>query len=354
MLRALRRGWRRPRWQNRLAYPLSLLYAGLMRARALAYQCGLLRSYRIAAAVIVVGNLTVGGAGKTPLVIALARACKARGMKPGVIARGYRSRGARGAREVADGMSAREVGDEPLLIHQKCRVPVAVGRSRAQSARLLVDKHHCDIVISDDGFQHLALRRDLDIIVIDGERRFGNNWCLPAGPLREPPAALARADLVVVNGARAGAGEFALEARIECAVRMDGDDAGGDDTDGDENASGRAGADARRSRALGDFAGMRVHAVAGIGNPGRFFRQLRAHGLEVVPHPFPDHHHFAAADLAFAARGGTVFLTEKDAVKCAPLIAAGAARGAFWTVPLRITPPPELLRAVFERIRASR
>ena len=329
MLRELRRGWRRPRWRNRLAYPLSLLYAGLMRARAQAYRRGLLRSRRVAATVIVVGNLTVGGAGKTPLVIALARACKARGMNPGVIARGYRAerKHGTGAREVADGMSAREVGDEPLLIFRSCRVPVAVGRSRAQSAQLLIDKHRCDIVISDDGFQHLALRRDLDIVVIDGERRFGNNWCLPAGPLREPPSALARADLVVVNGAGARNGEFQLEARIEHAVQIGG---------------------GRPERALGEFKGARVHAVAGTGNPGRFFRQLRAHGMEVVPHPFPDHHHFAAADLDFA--GGTVLLTEKDAVKCEPLIEAGAARGAYWTVPLLLTPPPELLRAVFDRI----
>ncbi|MGR3913753.1 MAG: tetraacyldisaccharide 4'-kinase [Gammaproteobacteria bacterium] len=356
-LRELRRGWRRPRWRNRLAYPLSLLYAGLMRARAHAYRCGLLRRHRIAVPVVVVGNLTLGGTGKTPLVIELAHACKARGMKPGVIARGYRAERASGAREITRGMSAFAAGDEPLLIYQKCRVPVAIGRSRAQSAQLLVDKHQCDIIISDDGFQHLALRRDLDIVVIDGERRFGNKWCLPAGPLREPPAALARADFVVVNGADAdaGAGEIAWEARIEYAVRIGGGDGGdggggGDDNDDNGGGGGKHAQPGGATRALGDFAGMRAHAVAGIGNPGRFFRQLRAHGIDVVQHAFPDHHHFAAADLAFAARGDTLLLTEKDAVKCAPIIAAGAARGAYWAVPLIAPPPPELLRAVFARI----
>ena len=338
--RALRRGWRRPRRLNRILFPLSLLYSHLMRARVFAYQYGLLRSHRVNATVIVVGNLTVGGAGKTPLVIEIANECKTRGLKPGVIARGYRSHAeSQKSREVALNMTAVDVGDEALLILQKCEVPVAVGRNRVQSARLLIDKHSCDVIISDDGFQHLALQRDLDIVVIDGDRGFGNNWCLPAGPLRESKSALARAGIVVINNSGDGdihsdydktVNTFTVQSQIETAVRIGGEN---------------------QTRALGDFVGQHVHAIAATGNPGRFFRQLRAQKIEIVEHAFPDHHHFCARDLDFAKPGGTVLLTEKDAVKCAPLIAAGKTRGEFWKVPLIMNLPPEFLRAVFARIK---
>lgn len=331
MLRALRRGWRRPGLLNYAAYPLSLGYAGAMRARGFAYARGWMRSHAVSAKVIVVGNLSVGGAGKTPLVMALVHACKTRGMRPGVIARGYRSDSLM-TREVTAKMSAREAGDEPLLIFRKCNAPVAVGRNRVQCAQLLIEKHNCGIIISDDGFQHHALQRDLDIVVIDGERGLGNRWCLPAGPLREAAGALARADLIAVNGDKAGDGEFALHPRIENAVRIGG---GGDSM-----------------RALKSFAGGKVHAVAGTGNPRRFFRQLRAHGIEVTPHAFPDHHRFCANDLNFA-RGENVLLTEKDAVKVTPLLTAESGV-TFWRVPLQLSPPPEFFREVFSRIDAGK
>lgn len=328
----IRRGWRHPRWVNRLLYPLSLGYAGLMSARRRAYGCGLFKRHKLPVPLVVVGNLSVGGAGKTPLVIKLVERFKSRGMNPGVISRGYRGCSPSWPREVVEGVDAEEVGDEPVLIFRRCRVPVVAGPDRLRSARLLLDRHGCDIILSDDGFQHLALARDLDIVVIDGEQPFGNGWCLPAGPLREPPAALARAGIIVVNGEPRpgpGRGEFAMNAYVDRAVRMDG----------------------AQTRGLGEFAGQTVHGVAGIGNPGRFFRQLEAHGIQVVSHEYPDHHRFTPADFAFAANSHlAVLMTEKDAVKCEALTIPPATAGRCWTVPLRVTLPVDLLPAVFDRL----
>ena len=325
----IQRGWQRPGWINRLLYPLSVGYAGVMAVRRQAYRCGILKRHKLPLPLIVVGNISVGGAGKTPLLIELVEHLKSRGMAPGVISRGYRGRSACWPREVDEAATAAEVGDEPVLIFRRCRVPVMVGPDRVRSARLLIDTHRCDIILSDDGFQHLALRRDLDIVVLDGERRFGNGWCLPAGPLREPPGALDRAGIIIANG-HSRAGEFAMDTRIDHAVPLGGG----------------------APRALREFAGKTVHAVAGIGNPGRFFRQLEAHGITLVAHEYPDHHIFTAADLAFAAteRDMAVLMTEKDAVKCETLVTSGKAAGQFWVIPLRVVLEPGLLTAVFDRI----
>ena len=335
MSHLIRRGWRHPGWINRLLYPLSLGYAGLMSVRRRAYARGLFKRHKLPVPLVVVGNLSVGGVGKTPLVIELVAGFKSRGMNPGVISRGYHGRSRRWPREVLAGVDAGEVGDEPVLIFRRCRVPVMAGANRLRSARLLLARHGCDIIISDDGFQHLALARDLDIVVIDGEQPFGNGWCLPAGPLREPPAALARADIIVVNGkpgqeARQGARQeqYAMTVAVDRAVRLDG----------------------AQTRPLSAFAGQTVHGVAGIGNPGRFFRQLAAHGLRVVPHEYPDHHRFTPADFGFAD-DSAVLMTEKDAVKCEALGLPPATADRCWTVPLGVTLAPDLLPAVIKICR---
>jgi len=298
---------------------------------------------------IVVGNLCVGGSGKTPLVIALAEALQARGIKPGIIARGYKARaGDDWPRQARADTDAFEVGDEAVLLARRCRAPVFVGPDRRAAAQALLARHACDIIISDDGFSHLKLRRDLDIVVV-GERRFGNGWRLPAGPLRESPAAMARADIVVVNvGDGDGDGdlprhprsllsgganpiEFRMQTGIDHAVQL---------------------VQCVREKPLREFAagGGAIHAVAGLGNPSRFFRQLRAHGIAAVEHAFPDHHRFTAADFAFAAAGDAVLMTEKDAVKCAPLVAAGALTGDYWALPLRVELPAEFFASVFAHL----
>lgn len=345
MLRAVQRGWQRPRLLNRVLYPLSLLYAAGMAARAGAYRAGVFARHKLPAPLVVVGNICAGGAGKTPLVIALAAAMQARGLKPGIITRGYRARpGPARSWPRAAGIDTApaEVGDEAVLL-ARCGAPVFVGADRRAAAAALLASHACDILISDDGFQHLQLRRDLDIVVVDARRRFGNGWRLPAGPLRESPAALARADIVVANVGDGGdgdgdaqPGEFRMHTRIDHAVQLVQCVGGG-----------------AREKPLRDFstaAAGRVHAIAGIGNPARFFRQLRAAGVDAVAHEFPDHHRFTAADFAFATAGDTVLMTEKDAVKCRALAAAGEIPGDCWAAPLRVELPAEFFATVFAHL----
>lgn len=345
-MRAVQLGWQRPRLLNRVLYPLSLIYAAGMAARAGAYRAGVFTRHKLPAPLIVVGNLCAGGSGKTPLVLALAEAMRARGFKPGIITRGYRARPGpagswpRAARADAD---PAEVGDEAVLL-ARCGAPVFVGPDRRRAAQALLGRHACDIVISDDGFSHLKLRRDLDIVVVDARRRFGNGWRLPAGPLRESPAALSRADFVVINDSGGGdgdgggpvarRGEFRMRTRIDHAVQLV------------QSVDGNV-----REKPLRDFsAAGTVHAIAGIGDPARFFRQLRAAGLEVTAHAFPDHHRFTVDDFAFAAAGDTVLMTEKDAVKCAALAAGGRLAGDYWAVPLRVELPAEFIDAVCARL----
>ena len=302
-------------WLNRVWYersappwglvPLSLVYGAVSSSRQCLYASGLRRSSRIARPVIVVGNLTVGGTGKTPLVCWLAARLAERGFAPGIVTRGYGG-SSRGVRLIGASDDPAVAGDEPILLARRTGMPVAVGRDRPAAARLLVESG-CDVVLSDDGLQHYALARDCEIVVIDGDRRFGNGWLLPAGPLRERRTRLRTADVVVVNGGRAlldGALSMRLEARSAVAL-----------ADG-------------RMNPLPAFAGLEVHAVAGIGHPERFFNMLRAHGIEVIGHPLPDHARLAPADIAFPD-SKPVLMTEKDAVKC-----RHAADERHWYVPV--------------------
>jgi tetraacyldisaccharide 4'-kinase len=242
--------------------------------------------------VIVVGNLSVGGTGKTPLVCWLVARLTDLGFKPGVVTRGFGG-SAGSVRLVGAADEARIVGDESILLARRTDVPVAIGRDRPAASQLLVSAG-CDVIVSDDGLQHYALARDCEIVVIDGERHFGNGWLLPAGPLRETPARLGSADAVVVNGGRSLL-EGALRMRLEAksALSLIGNIV----------------------KPLDEFAGQTVHAIAGIGNPERFFNMLRAHGIEVVGHPLPDHAQLQAGDICFADER-PVLMTEKDAVKC--------------------------------------
>jgi tetraacyldisaccharide 4'-kinase len=265
-----------------------------------------LRSVRLPLPVVVVGNLTVGGTGKTPLVIHLVELLRARGRRPGVVSRGYGGDGQ--LRVLTTASTAVEVGDEPLLIARCTGAPVAVGPDRVAAAHLLLTAHpEVDVLVSDDGLQHLRLARDLELCVIDGARGLGNGWRLPAGPLREAASRLAGVDLVLRNGGQAAPGELLMTLAPGDARRF-GDGA---------------------TRALTSFAGAEVHAVAGIGNPSRFFAMLEAAGLSVMPHPRPDHAPLALADLP-PADGRPVLLTEKDAVK----LGDAGGRDDLWVVPV--------------------
>lgn len=294
-----------------------------LRALHLApYRFGWRRARRLGVPLVVVGNLTAGGSGKTPLVIALVDALRARGFRPGVVSRGYGGR-ERGPLLVDDRSTPADVGDEPCLIRRRSGVAVAVGRDRARSAALLVERG-VDIVIADDGLQNPAFARDVEICVIDGQRRFGNGLLLPAGPLRESLARLRSIPFHVCNGGAAQPGEIPMRLVGDMAVALAG----------------------AAVRPLESFAGQRVHAVAAIGHPQRFFDGLRAHGIDVVAHAFADHHAFVAADLDFGD-GLPVLMTEKDAVKC-----LGFAAARFWCVPVRAELPPGFLDDVAGRLQA--
>ena len=310
---------RAPWW----APPLAALYGGAIGLRGALYRRGWLRSVRLPVPVVVVGNLSVGGTGKTPLTIALAHALRERGYWPGVVSRGYGG-SQREPLLLGDAPDPARFGDEPCLIHAS-GVPVAVGRDRSAAAQLLLDAA-CDLLIADDGLQHYRLVRDVEICVIDGVRRFGNRRLLPAGPLREPLSRLQRVDLRVCNGGVAAPGEYPMQLHGGTAIALD---------DG-------------RTQALAGFSGQPVHAVAAIGNPQRFFDSLRAAGIGVIEHAFADHHAFAPAELDFPD-GLPLLMTDKDAVKCRRF-----ARSHWWRVPVQAQLPDAFYAALVERLGGLR
>jgi tetraacyldisaccharide 4'-kinase len=306
------RDWLERVWYGRAGgaalLPLSALYSAALRLRSAAFRSGFAASVRVGRPVIVVGNLTVGGTGKTPLVAWLVEALSARGVRVGIVSRGY-GRSDDAVRTVDAQASWRDVGDEPLLLARRTRVPVVVGRDRVAAARRLVEMGVAAIV-SDDGLQHLRLARDFELVVLDGTRGFGNARLLPAGPLREPAARLQTVDAVVVNGSStpviAGAPPSAVRATMRMVV------------DGVLPVSAQPDGAVPAPEPLEAWRGRTVHAVAGIGHPQRFFALLREHGLATVEHAFPDHHALTVRDLAFGD-GAPVLMTEKDAVKCTGL-----------------------------------
>ncbi|MHB8455128.1 MAG: tetraacyldisaccharide 4'-kinase [Acidiferrobacterales bacterium] len=321
-------GFLENRWQGRslviLALrPLSALYCLVISVRNRLYDLRVLASARMPVPVIVVGNITVGGTGKTPLVAWLGEFLRQSGYRPGIVSRGYRGRARVWPQAVSPGSDPAEVGDEPVLLARHARCPVMVGPDRVAAARALLAAHDCDVLISDDGLQHRRLARDIEIVVIDGERRFGNGLCLPAGPLREPVARLMSVQARVVQGSPR-AGETGMTFR-------------------DAGFRNLATGETRTAR---DFSGaMELHAVAGIGNPSRFFAHLRNLGLNVHEHAYPDHHAFSTTDLDFGP-DATVIMTEKDAVKCERF----AGRG-HWFLSIEACPDPRLGALILELLK---
>ena len=344
--------WFERRWYggvrpNLLLRAVESLFSALVRRRRATYLGSAVDGPRHAVPVVVVGNITVGGAGKTPLTIALIEGLRARGFRPGVISRGY-GRRATDVRRVTATDTADTVGDEPMLIALRTGAPVAVAPRRADAAHLLERSGDVDLLIADDGLQHYALKRDIEVLVIDGRRGVGNGRLLPAGPLREPLSRVSACDFVVIN---AGADEQAppsipispnsSEALLPVLNLLHARAA----TMHLASSAAVSLRDAARLPLLA-FAGQRVHAVAGIADPERFFAGLRRHGIDVVPHPFPDHHAFAATDLVFDEEL-PVLMTEKDAVKCGAL-----ARENCYSVPIDAVLPTRLLDALAARLRA--
>jgi tetraacyldisaccharide 4'-kinase len=307
--RGLQRAWHREaRWLV-LLWPLSLLYRAVAQLIALSYRLGWRRAWRAPCPVIVVGNIHVGGTGKTPVVIALAQALSVAGWRVGVISRGYGGRRAGQTMTVQPDSDPAAVGDEPLLIRRHTGCPVMVGRDRVAAAQQLLQISELDLIISDDGLQHHRLARDFEIVVVDTLPQTRRQLCLPAGPLRETAARLARVDWLIERDTL-GSG-FALGDLIRL---QDG-----------------------KRESLSAWRGRPVYGVAGIGRPERFFADLTAAGLQVIPRAFPDHHRFAVEELA-ALVDAPVVMTEKDAVKCLPF-----AQPHWWFVELELRLPAGLV-----------
>ena len=317
-------GARVPLW----ARAASRAYAGAVAARTRLYRIGLLRKHAVPVPVVVVGNLVAGGSGKTPLTIAIVERLRAEGWTPGVASRGYGRADEATPLWVEATTPAAQSGDEPVLIARQSEARVRVDRDRVAAARALAEAGR-DIVVCDDGLQHYALARDVEIEGIDGRRRHGNGLPIPAGPLREPAERGAACDFRVLNvgsdpDLSAGFGEWPMGLAPGDAVPLVGG----------------------RTRPLSDFAGGRVHAVAGIGDPERFFAMLRDLGIAVVPHAFPDHHAYTADDLRFGS-DLPVLMTAKDAVKCTAFVnerhyavpIAAELPEAFWVALLARLPP---------------
>lgn len=319
------------RWIHRVWYqdarsgwvllPLSGLYWLLLKLRALLFRCGIYDSHKAHAPVIVVGNITTGGTGKTPTVIWLVNELRAKGFAPGIVSRGYGgSKSGTSMRVDADSDPA-VVGDEPVLLARRGQCPVVVDSDRVQAADMLFDDG-VDVIVSDDGLQHLRLQRDFEICVIDGERGLGNRRLLPAGPLRESPDRLSSVDQVLVNGVTDMPNAIAFELQATDACRLNGS----------------------LARPLQGFKDTTVHAVAGIGNPKRFFDLLRAHGIQVIEHSFPDHAAITQADMQFGD-DFEVFMTEKDAVKLGQKMS-----DRYWSVPVDLIMDAQKSSALIDRI----
>jgi len=321
-------------WQARgalsvLLYPLSLIFRMIVALRRALYACGLRQPSRLRVPVIVAGNITAGGTGKTPLVLWLVSFLQQQGYSPGIVSRGHG--GCRPEPHVISSDADPALhGDEPVLLARRSGCPVWTGRNRAAAARsLLAASPECNVIVSDDGLQHHALGRNLEIAVIDGSRGLGNGWMLPAGPLREPATRLNRVDAVIINGN--------LNAPLSCHVPVFRMDLQGQEFVNVLNPLHCAGPDQFQARPL--------RAVAGIGNPQRFFAHLQRLGLSFTAHAFADHHPYQPQDLDFAA-ADTVLMTEKDAVKCAEF-----ARETWWALRVDAVIDPALGALVLDHLR---
>ncbi|MDM8559388.1 tetraacyldisaccharide 4'-kinase [Candidatus Parabeggiatoa sp. HSG14] len=313
--------------------PLSKLFCAIVKMRRFAYKHDLLTRNRISVPVIIVGNITVGGTGKTPLVIWLGQFLKKQGFKPGIVSRGYGGNAKKWPQSVLNNSDPRLVGDESVLIAKHSGCPVAVAPQRIEAAQSLLDKTGCNIIISDDGLQHYALHRDIEIVVVDGIRCYGNGHCLPAGPLRESVSRLEYIDFLVVKkfkkqllqkmGGMTTVQEFQMQNHFK-PLRHVIDDS------------------IVQLSALHNHA---VHAVAGIGHPTQFFNHLREQGFKVHCHEFPDHHYYKKFDIQFDDNL-PVIMTEKDAVKCRDF-----AKIQHWYLPIEAHLPQKFCKLLLHKIK---
>lgn len=290
------RWWYKPNYCSFILWPFAWCYCLIVAFRRWLYSIGLKKTHQLPVPVIIIGNMTVGGNGKTPLVIYLAQQLRRMGYHPGIISRGYKGKINSSPLSVYADSDPVIVGDEPVLIARHTQCPVVVSPNRVAAAHYLLNNYYCNVILSDDGLQHYALARDIEIAVVDGERRFGNRQCLPAGPLREPLHRLNQVDFVVCNVSEQPAllHEYTMRLEPQAFVNL---------------------LDPNRHESSHYFQRYSLHALAGIGNPNRFFAALRKLGLSVTEHAFPNHHRFSLEEIQFSPEH-QVLMTEKDAVKC--------------------------------------
>lgn len=301
--------WYKPHPIRWLLSPLSALYRTIIWLRRHCYSIGIFKQQRLVVPVIIVGNVSVGGTGKTPFVIWLAKQLQQAGFRPGIISRGYGGHTDKYPQRVESSSNPAIVGDEPIIIHRHTQCPMAVAPDRFSAGKMLLQQSDCNIIIADDGLQHYALARDIEIVIVDGDRLFGNKYCLPAGPLREPLSRLEQVDFIVHNGGKSSA-QFQMNLSQIPAINL---------------------LEPTIHKNITDFVDQPVHAVAGIGNPDRFFKQLIKQGLNIIPHPFNDHHIFQSNDISFND-SNPILMTEKDAVKCQHFVNKN-----MWAVPIEAT-----------------
>ena len=307
-----------------LLRPLEALYRRVVTRKRARFLSGESASYRAPVPIIVVGNITVGGTGKTPMILWLIEHCRQQGLKVGVVSRGYGAKPPQLPWRVQADQPADQAGDEPLLIVQRTGVPLMIDPDRSRAVQALLASEPLDLILCDDGMQHYRLARDLELVLVDAARGLGNGRCLPAGPLREPAERLQDADAVLFNGASADRADgFGFCLQPSALVNL------------------RTG----ERRALDHFpAGQRLHAVAGIGNPQRFFNTLLGLNWQPVPHPFADHARFSVQSLAFSPPLPLV-MTEKDAVKCRAFAADD-----WWYLAVDAAPSPAFVAWFDQRL----
>ena len=338
---SLERAWNRRFSWALLLLPLSWLFCFVASLRRY-YATKLTPNAALKVPVVVVGNISVGGTGKTPLLMTLVHHFQGQGYRPGVISRGYGGTSEQYPLLVTTESSATEAGDEPLLLASLC--PVVVDPDRYRAAQSLLEQTDCDLILSDDGLQHYRLPRDIEIVVVDGKRGFGNGQCLPAGPLREPVSRLKQVDFILTNGKPTGSEDSRLENSFAISI---------------EPVQLRHLASQRICNITCDVTneaklehwqyGYNVHAVAGIGNPQRFVTTLEQLGFNVQLHAWPDHHNFNGEEFKFDD-DLPVIITAKDAVKCANIANDPLLIDKVWILDVKALPDTEFLKKLTDRV----
>jgi len=306
-----------------LLFPLSAIFFLIFFIRKYLYQFNFLKSFKLNVPVIVIGNITLGGTGKTPLIIHLAEELKKNGYYPGIISRGYGSK-AIGAIEVNQKSNIDEVGDEPILIQKHTHMPVFVSKDRVMAAKELIKKYKkIDVILSDDGIQHYRLKRDVEVLVIDGTRGFGNGYLLPAGPLRELKHKLNDVDVIVCNHKKVIDSSYLMKYKSEFLVNLK----------------------TKQKIPLSEVCLSNIHVIAGIGNPDRFFNDLKSLGLVFNSSAYQDHYRFTKKD--FKTMGGkNIIMTEKDAVKCEKF-----AQDNFWYLPVDVDINSKFTNVILKKLK---